>query len=129
MTDVYVYHFTRVGPNGACVMSRRRATLAMIQAIGEAVMESQLVVDHTEVDDNGFVIGHSYDASHPSDGLWSQIRSLERRAKSRDDEALQLDEKADAQSRYILSLESRELRKQAQILRKQRMDSLIGEPG
>ncbi len=59
MTDVYVYHFMRShGPAGEKSLSKRRATLATIEPMGgEPVMESQIVVDHTEVDGNGFLIG------------------------------------------------------------------------
>ena len=49
------------------------------------------------------------------------------RAKSRDFEALQLDERSEAAAKYMLSLESRELRKQAQALRAKRIDMLIHE--
>ena len=125
MTDMYVYHFKRMGPSGEPLLSNRRATIDRIQLEGEAVMESQLVVDHTEVDDNGFVIGHADAASHPRDALWTQIRSLEQREKSRDFEALRLDERSEAAAKYMLSLESRELRKQAQALRAKRIDMLI----
>jgi hypothetical protein len=45
------------GPGGAEILSKRRATLDAIKGKGEAVMGSQIVVDHREVDDNGFVIG------------------------------------------------------------------------
>jgi hypothetical protein len=89
-------------------------------------MESQIVVDHTEVDDNGYVRGHEVDESHPAELLWSQITSLERRAKSRDDEAILLNDASDAKGKYLLALESRELRKQATRLRAQRLDSLTG---
>ncbi len=129
MTDRYVYYFRRVGPNGASAFSGRRATLETIKGIGEPLMESQIVVDHTEVDDNGFVIGHTDDESHSMDALWTQIQSLERRAHSRDHERLQLSERDDAQSRYSLSLESRVLRAQAQAFRKQRMDATTTELG
>jgi hypothetical protein len=92
-------------------------------------MESQIVVDHTEVDGNGFLIGGVGNESHPMDELWAQIRSLERRAHSRDNEALKLDEATEGDNKYMLSLESRELRKQAERLRKQRADAMAGELG
>ena len=131
MTDVYVYYFLRYGgPAGEKLLSKRRATLETIKGKGgEAVMESQIVVDHTEVDGNGFLIGGGGNESHPMDELWAQIRSLERRANSRDNEALTLDESAEGQRIYSLHLESRELRNQAQRLRKQRADSMAGELG
>ena len=127
MTDVYVYNFMCRGPAGRNVLSRRRATLEAINGKGEAVMESQIVVDHTEVDHEGFLIGGVGNESHPIDELWAQIRSLERRANSRDVEALKLSDSTEANCRYMLSVESRELRKQAQRLRQQRADSAAGE--
>jgi hypothetical protein len=129
MSDVYVYHFMRRGLAGENILSRRWATLETINGKGEAVMESQIVVDHTEVDGNGYLIGRSGNESHPMDELWAQIRSLERRANSRDSEALTLNESGDGARIYLLRLESRELRKQAQTLRKQRVDSMAGEFG
>jgi hypothetical protein len=129
MTDVYVYYFTRCGPHGENILSKRRATLQTINGRGEAVMESQIVVDHTEVDRNGFLMGSVSNESHPMDELWAQIRSLERRANSRDGEALKIDDSTEGDHKYMLSLESRELRKQAQRLRKQRADAMAGELG
>ena len=129
MCDVYVYNFTRTTSSGDRLVSNRRATLERIEVEGEVVMESQLVVDHTEVDGNGFVIGHADADAHPMDALWSQIRSLERRAQSRDNEALQLDEVSDAACRYMLRLESRELRKRALDFRAKRADTMANEFG
>ncbi len=131
MTDMYVYYFLRSqGPAGAKSLSQRRATLATIELMGgEPVMESQIVVDHTEVDGNGFLIGGVDDESHPGDESWAQIRSLERRAHSRDCEALLLNEGTDGARKYMLSLESRELRSQAKELRKHRAEVLAGELG
>jgi hypothetical protein len=129
MSDVYVYYFMRCGPHGENILSKRRATLDTINGRGEAVMDSQIVVDHTEVDRNGFLIGSVGNESHPMDELWAQIRSLERRANSRDSEALKIDESTEGDHKNMLSLESRELRKQAQRLRKQRTDTMAGELG
>src|SRR6202043_461199 len=131
VTDVYVYYFVRSrGSVGEKLHSQRRAALERINATGgEAVMESQIVVDHTEVDGNGFLIGGAGNESHPMDELWAQIRSLERRANSRDSEALTLNESDEGRRIYLLRLESRELRNQAQRLKKQRADSLAGELG
>ena len=129
MSDVYVYHFLRRGPAGENILCKRRATLETIKGKGEAVMESQIVVDHTELDGNGFLVGGIDNESHPMDELWVEIRSLERRANSRDSEALTLDESGEGARVYLLGLESRELRKRAQRLRKQRADSMAGELG
>lgn len=131
MTDVYVYHFLRShGPTGEKSLSKRRATLATIAPMGgEPVMESQIVVDHTEVDGNGFLIGGDDNESHPTDESWAQIRSLERRAHSRDCEALLLNEGTDGARKYMLRLESRELRSQAKKLRNHRAELLAGTLG
>jgi len=128
MSDAYVYRFMRRGPAGENILSKRRATLETIKGKGEAVMESQIVVDHTEVDGNGFLID-GIDNESPMDELWAEIRSLERRANSRDSEALTLNEGGEGARMYLLSLESRELRKQAQTLRKHRADSMAGDLG
>jgi hypothetical protein len=72
MTDVYVYYFMRCrGQPDDNIPSNRRATLETIKGKGEAVMESQIVVDHTEVDANGFLIGGVGNESHPMDELWA----------------------------------------------------------
>src|ERR1700680_1109467 len=126
MTDVYVYYFMRRGPAGENTLSKRRATLETIKGKGEAVMESQIVVDHTEVDGNGYLIGGVDYESHPMDELWAQIRSLERRANSRDIEALTLNESGEGARIYLLRLESRELRNPAQTLRQDRAASMAG---
>ncbi len=116
MTDVSVYYFMRRGGRGGKeLLSERRATLATIKDRGKAVMQSQRVVDHTEVDGNGFLIGGASDESHPE--IWSQIRSLEARAKSRDREALKIVEGAESGRRQMLHRESLELRNQARILK------------
>jgi hypothetical protein len=128
MTDKYVYYFLRCrGPGEDRVLSQRRATLEAIEGKGEAVMESQIVVDSSEIDGNGFLTGGAENESHPADALWAQIRSLERRANSRDSEALELNESTEGERKYMLNLESRELRKQAQMLKKQRTDLMVGE--
>jgi hypothetical protein len=125
MTDMYVYYFMRPrGPGGAQILSKRRATLDAIKCRGEAVMESQAVVDHREVDDNGFVIGGTSHELHPTDECWFQIRSLELRANSRDTDAKALDEHSEGACKYMLQLESRELRHQAKRLKKQLTDAM-----
>jgi len=129
MTDVYVYYFLRLGPTGENILSKRRATLDAIKDRGEAVMESQMVVDSTEVDGSGFLIGNIASDSHPSDELWAQIRSLERRANSRDLEAQTLNVDSEGDRIYLLRLESRELRKDAKRLKDQRADSMTSELG
>jgi len=127
MTDVVVYYFMRSSvPAGEEALSKRRATLEAIRGMGEAVIESRHIVDHTEVDGNGFVIGGDSNESQSLDGLWPQIRSLELRARSRDDEALKIVENAESTRRQTLQLESAELRNQARML-KIRVDRINSE--
>jgi hypothetical protein len=122
MSDVSVYFFMRrSGPGGKELLSKRRATLETIKDRGYAVMQSRLVVDHTEVDRNGFLIGGACSESYSE--LWPQIRSLESRARARDDEALKIGEGADSDRKQMLRLESLELRDQARML-KARVDGI-----
>jgi hypothetical protein len=115
MSDLYVYHFIAPdGPDGGPKLSTRAATLEAIKGIGTPIMESQIVVDHTEVDREGFLIGTAENDSPAMNDLAAQICSLEVRAVSRDNAA---SASADGIEQYMLSLESRELRKQARILR------------
>jgi hypothetical protein len=128
MTDVYVYYFMRCpGSAGENIVSKRRATLEAIKGKGEAVMESQIVVDHTEMDGSGFLMGGIGNESNPKDELGAEIRSLERRANSRDREALELSDSAEGAQIYLLQLESRELRSQARALKKDRADLMTSE--
>ncbi|MGD0503341.1 MAG: hypothetical protein ABSD02_11405 [Steroidobacteraceae bacterium] len=108
----------RGGPAVGEFLSKRRATLESIAGKGEPVMESKLIVDHTEIDANGFLTGRASDDAHPVHELWAQTRSLESRANSRDIEALELDDPIDAARKSRLLAESRELRDQAEGLRK-----------
>jgi hypothetical protein len=124
MTDVSVYYFMR--RNGAGdkeLLSKRRATLETIKDRGKPVMQSLRIVDHTEIDRNGFLIGGTSDESHPIDELWPQIRSLELRAESRDAEALKIVDGAESERKQTLHCESLELRNQARTL-KSRIDGI-----
>ncbi|HEY0800317.1 MAG TPA: hypothetical protein VGD54_05700 [Steroidobacteraceae bacterium] len=120
MTDVYVYRFTGwVGQPNENVPSKRLATLETIKQMGDPIMESQIVVDDAELDAHGFFRGRVANDSHPIEDVSKQIRSLTRRAESRDAEALMINEGAGGAHKCMLQLESRELRKQAQKLQKQ----------
>ena len=117
MTDRYVYYFR--GLPGAATentVSTRPATLDSIRGLGDPIMESQLVVDHTELDDDGFLRVRAGIYSRVLSDPTAQIVSLELRARSRDREASQLTGSTTGQDKYMLSLESRELRKQARSL-------------
>jgi hypothetical protein len=111
MTDVYIYHFfvPNDSDNGA-VLSRRPATLEAIKGRGVVLMDTQLVVDHTELDQEGFLVSRACTESIAADQIAAQLSSLEARASSRDTEANASD---DGVEQYMLRLESRELRKQA----------------
>src|ERR1700686_4201453 len=124
MSDVYVYYFMRRGPAGENILSKRRATLETIKGKGEAVMESQIVVDHTEVDGNGFLIDGIDNETYPMDELPAEIRSLDPRANSRDIEALTLNESGEGSPIYLLRVKIRELLYLAQRLLNERVDSI-----
>jgi hypothetical protein len=118
MSDVSVFYFLRSsGAGDKKLLSKRRATLAAIKDRGEAVMQSRRIVDHTEIDGNGFLIGGASNESHPVDELWPRIRSLELRAESREVEALKIVDGVQGHRGQRLRDESLELRRQAQTLR------------
>jgi hypothetical protein len=120
MTDVYVYRFVGWdGPTDADVDSRRRATLETIREIGDPIMESQIVVDDAELDSNGFFCDNVANDPLSTDAVTNEIKSLNLRAASRDAEALKLDDAGAGARKYMLQLESRELRRQAQKLQNQ----------
>ncbi len=127
MSDVYVYYFMRTDGAGGAKLSMQAATLEAIKGKGEAIMESQTVVDHTELDGNGFLLARDGSGSYAVNDLSAQIRSIELRAVSRDSEALALDEGTDGKDKYMLSLESRELRGQAKRLKLERADLVAEE--
>ena len=118
MTDMYVYYFKGLrGSAGENTISTRRATLQAIRGVGEPIMESQVVVDHTELDSLGFSRTQAGGDPSAASDLTAEIDSLERRALSRDGEALHLNHGDSGKDKYMLSLESRELRKQAKALK------------
>ena len=121
MADVYVYCFAGWdGSKDVSTRSRRRATLETIKQIGDPIMESQIVVDEAELDTNGFLHGDVANDADPAEAVKSEIKSLNLRAASRDSEVRNLDEAHSGAHMYMLQLESRELRKQAQRLQEQR---------
>jgi hypothetical protein len=118
MSDAYVYFFKVWNPQGCgYTVSERPATLETINGMGEAIMESQIVVDDTELDFAGNYVASNEEGSYVVDALSGQIWSLEVRAASRDVEAMAMDETTKGQDKYMLSLESRELRSQARKLK------------
>jgi hypothetical protein len=118
--DAYVYRFK--GLNGIVEEGpddNRRATLDALKGRGDPVMESQTIVDHSELDDEGYFASNSGNESQSVDNVTAEIKSLGIRSKSRDFEARDLLEKDDGQRKYMLQLESRELVKQAKRLSNQ----------
>ena len=128
MTDAYVYFFTMsTGAAGENAISQLPATLEVINGRGRPIMESQLVVDRTELDADGFLKAVAGNDSSAVKELTAAIRSMELRAVSRDHEALALNDSTEGQDKYMLSLESRELRKQGRKLTNQRNDTVDRE--
>jgi hypothetical protein len=125
MSDVYIYHFiTPAGPDGESRMSARRATLEAIKSRGTPIMDTQVVVDHSEVDADGFLTATAANDSAALNDFAAQIASLNARAASRDGEAIANSNGAD---QYMLTLESRELRKQARNLNIERAELAASE--
>lgn len=125
MSDVYIYHFiTPAGEDGESRMSARPATLEAIKSRGTPLMDTQIVVDHSEVGPDGFLIAGAANDSAALNEFAAQIASLHARAASRDDEAIANTNDAE---QYMLSLESRELRKQARHLHIERSELLASE--
>lgn len=120
MPDAYVYRFKGLnGTNGEGPNDNRRATLDTLKGRGDPVMESQTIVDQSELDPDGFFASTSDDESQSVDNVMAEIKSLGLRSKSRDFEARDLVENSDGQRKYMLQLESRELVKQAKRLSSQ----------
>ena len=83
-------------------------------------------MDEAELDTNGFFHGDVANDADSAKSVKSEINSLNLRAASRDSEVRNLDKADSGAHKYMLQLESRELRKQAQRLQKQ-CDSDTGE--
>jgi hypothetical protein len=66
VSDVHIYYFLvwdrMAGEN---MLFARPATLEAIAGKGEPVLESQIVVDHTELDAEGFLLANVGDDSYP----------------------------------------------------------------
>jgi hypothetical protein len=82
MCDAYVYYFvTSNSQDGDNMLSTRPATLETIKDRGgDPVMESQMVVDHTQLDVEGFLVAAVSCDSHEINDLAAQIWYLEVRA-------------------------------------------------
>jgi hypothetical protein len=125
MSDVYIYYFTEsTGRYGENALSARPATLDAIKSRGEPVMASQIVVDHSELDADGCLVATFDSGLHVLSDLARQIASLEVRAASRDREAI---DSSNGEDKYMLRLESRELRKEARKLKSPRAELVADE--
>ena len=130
MSDTYVYYFMgSEDAAGEYTLSEWPATLDAIKGKGEAIMESQIVVDDTELDGSGYFIARVGYDSYAVNDLSAQIWSLEVRAASRDIEASKLNDSTEGKDKYMLSLESRELRGQARKFKSRRSELLADERG
>ena len=128
MADAYVYFFTALDrSSGKLARSTRLATLAAIKSRGKPIMDTQTTVDETELDAAGFLVGRSVGGSVPGDEMRGEIRSLNLRATSRDREALKLNDSTDGAPKYLLRVESRELRRQAGQMQQDRRDIIAAE--
>lgn len=127
MADVCVYYFSieDAAPGESCI-SARRATLEAIKGWGRAIMRTQIVVDHTELDDDGFLIPCAGGAAAEND-LMTHIRSMKLRAASRIREAQKLNDTTEGKDKYLLGMESRELRNQAKKLENLRADVMTDD--
>ncbi len=130
MGDVYVYHFHTLEADGiSSSRSTVAATLSAIEKIGLPIMESQIVVDSSEVTPDGFLVPAVDYGSTKITRLSARIRSLELRADARDLQAQSMNPSIEGATIYMLSLESRHLRQQAQTLAIQRAAILAGGSG
>jgi hypothetical protein len=130
MADVYVYHFIPFRVVGLPrVPSTRLATLSVINGIGEPIMESQAVVDSSELDSEGFLTPAADFCTSEISALTAKIRSLELRAASRDHLAQSTRSDLSDKDVYMLTLESRHLRAEARQLAIHRANLLAEEAG
>jgi hypothetical protein len=122
MSDICIYYFMSNEVNGENRTSARPATLEAIKGRGRPLMESQIVVDHTELDRDGFLADGG--ESHGIIDIDAQIWSLGVGAASRDSEAI---DSTDDIVKNMRGLESRERRKQTRPLRSQRIEHAASE--
>ena len=127
--DAYVYRFKLLnGIDNEGPDDNRRATLDTLKGKGDPVMESQTIVDQSELDHEGFFASNSGNESQSVDNVTAEIKSLGLRSKSRDFEARDLVGNDDGQRKYMLQLESRELVKQAKRLISQLAEMATNTP-
>ena len=130
MSDVYVYNFHPFAVGGEWrSRSLFSATLTAIEKIGTPIMESQAVVDASQITEEGYLVPSVGLGSLETTELSTEIKSLEIRAAARDVLAHSMDGCADEATIYMLRLESRHLRQQAQRLILQRAEILAAESG
>ena len=88
-------------------------------------MASQLVVDQTQLDADGFLVA-TVSRETEIDAIAAQIWCMETRAASRDKRAIA---SSDEKEKYMLRLESRELLKQARALKSRHAGVMAAELG
>lgn len=127
--DAYVYRFKGLsGSSDEGPDDNRRATLDTLRGRGDPVMESQTIVDHSELDSDGFFASNSANESQSADNVRAEIKSLRLRSEARNLQARELREGDEGQRKYMLELESRELLKQATRLSNQLDDMAAAAP-
>jgi hypothetical protein len=115
VSDVHIFYFMIWDrATGGNVLFARPATLEAIMGRGEPVLESQMVVDHTDLDANGFLITGAGDDSPAFDDQAAQ--------DGRDSEALESHRSAPGNDEYLHNPDSRAPRTQSPPLKKQHAD-------
>jgi hypothetical protein len=130
MADVRVYRFVpHPTARLPALPSLGPATLDAISAIGHPIMESEFVVDSSELDARGFLASPVAFGSSEITALTTKIRSLELRAASRDRCAQSMRSDCDEEQVQMLNRESRCLRAQERELTIRRAKLLADEAG
>jgi hypothetical protein len=115
VSDVHIFYFMVWDrATGGNVLFARPATLEAIMGRGEPVLESQIVVDHTDLDANGFLITGAGDDSPAFDDQTAQDGC--------DREMLESHRSAPGNADYLHDADSREPRTQSSPLKKQHAD-------
>lgn len=130
MSDVYVYHFYPFGVGGeGRSRSLFAATLTAIHQVGTPIMDSQVVVDASQLTAEGYLLPSIGFGSPALTQLSAEIKSLEMRVAARDLLAHSMDSKTDEAAIYMLRLESRHLRREAQSLAIEHSEKLAADSG
>jgi hypothetical protein len=101
--------------------------LAAIEKMGRPIMESQIVVDASEVSAEGLLGAAIACGSSKITRLSASIKSLELRAEARNLQAISMNANSDGAAIYIMSLEISHLRQEAKKLAIQLAEALEEE--